>query len=109
VALVFGRAKVYFIAMWRIRFDNGTGPGQWFNYVIGQPNWVAKWALIATVAVIVVPLMVLAIAGLAVGLVVFVALALIVRIAVIIRTVFDGLWPGSRSDGRRNVRVIDRD
>ncbi len=95
--------------MWRVRFDKGTGPGQWFNCAAGQPNWVIKWALIAAVVVIVVPLMLLAMAGLAVGLVVFVALALIVRIAVIIRTAIGGLWPARSSDGRHNVRVIDRD
>lgn len=95
--------------MWRVRFEKGAGPGQWFNRAAGQPNWVTKWALIAAVVVIVVPLMVLAMAGLAVGLVVFVTLALIVRIAVIVRTAVGGLWPARGSDGRRNVRVIDRD
>ena len=95
--------------MWRVRFEKGAGPGQWFNRAAGQPNWVTKWALIAAAVVIVVPLMVLATAGLAVALVVFVTLALIVRIGMIIRTTIDGLWPGRSSDGRRNVRVIDRD
>ena len=95
--------------MWRIRLDENADPGQWARYTAGQPGWVIKCTFIAAVLVVVVPLIVLAVAGMLVGLVVFVLLALFVRLVAIVQAAIDAVWPGRRAGGRRNVNVIDRD
>ena len=96
--------------MWRVRFENGAEPNSRLRYALSQPGWVTKWALAAAAVVVVVPLAMLALAGLVVGLVVFVTIGLLARVVAIVRTAFGGLWPNSsRRDGRDNVRVIDRD
>jgi len=107
--LCWTRSRPTFNDMWRIRLDENADPGRWIRYTAGQPGWVIKWTLIAALVVIVVPLAVLALAGVVVGFVVFVLLALFVRLVAIVRAVIDGVLPSRRRDGRRNVRVIDRD
>ena len=95
--------------MWRTNLDNDPRSGRWLRYVAAQPNWAAKWSLVAAVLVIVVPLAVLALAGLTVGIVVFVILATIMRLASIVRVAARSVWPGGSDGGRRHVRVVDRD
>jgi len=83
-----------------------------FERATGRPGWVAKASLIAAGLVVAVPLVLLALAGLIVGIVVFVTLGLIAQIIMSVGLLIDGLFKpaaGSGADGRRNVRVIDRE
>ena len=95
--------------MWRVRSGSNPWPGRWVGYAVSQPSWVTRLALIAMVLVVVVPLAMLALAGLAVGLVVFVTLGLVARVVMMVRSALGRLRPTGRGDGRNNVRVIDRD
>ncbi len=99
--------------MWR--FDSETfrtvpGFDGVYRRVVGRPSWVTKWALIAAAIVVLVPLMLLALAGLVIGTVVFVLLGLIAQVITFVRSGLHSLsGGGSTSTGRRNVRVIHRD
>lgn len=99
--------------MWRVNFQTFRGNpafDQMYQRVGSKPGWVTKWAFIAAAIVIVVPLAVLALAGMLVGTIVFVLLALIAQVVAIVRTGFESIFGASaQSSGRRNVRVIHRD
>lgn len=96
--------------MWQTDFSTKHGVNRAFEQVTGRPGWVAKASLLAAGLVVVVPLVLLALAGLIVGIVVFVTLGLIAQIILSTGMLLDGLFKGSGgSDGRRNVRVIDRE
>jgi len=104
-------------------FGFQTGPGaQWFGQQ--QPQWLRAFrpgfpltaALVVGGAIVVVPLFILAVAGLVVGATVYFVLN---AIASVIRTINVLLAGGATrssppetetfDDGRRNVRIIHRD
>jgi hypothetical protein len=96
--------------MWRADFTTNQGLNRLFERATGRPGWVAKASLIAAGLVVAVPLVLLALAGLIVGIVVFVTLGLIAQIIMSVGLLLDGLFKSpAASDGRRNVRVIDRE
>lgn len=94
------------------RYDPRMAFGRWYRRVEiagRQPRWVTRTALAAAVVVIVVPLLVLALAGIAVGLIVFAALGLVAWGVSWIKGLLYR-WDDFRFDsGRRNVRVIRRE
>ena len=93
--------------MFRIFLQNHPTMGPYYSRFDSAPGWVKKCALAAAVLMVVVPLVILTVAALTVGIVVFVALAAIVTVGLIIRRMFSRLRPPT-DDGRRNVRVIHR-
>jgi uncharacterized BrkB/YihY/UPF0761 family membrane protein len=96
--------------MWRTDFNTKHGVNHVFEQVTGRPGWVGKASLLAAGLVVVVPLVLLALAGLIVGIVVFVTLGLIAQIIMSVGMLLDGLFKSpTGSDGRHNVRVIDRE
>lgn len=80
--------------------------GVWYERYRSRPSWVVRGALVAAVLVVVVPLVLLTLAAVIVGMLVFAALSLVASIG--------NLFGGGRDvkpsgdDGRRNVRVIQR-
>lgn len=93
--------------MGRVKWDYRTGPSRLYGYAAGQPSWVTRWALIAMVLIVVVPLTLLTLAAVLVGFVVFVTLRLVALVIASVRGVFGRQAPAD--DGRENVQVIDRD
>jgi len=87
--------------------------GPWYAHVNRNPGWVTGIAFFTAVLVVVVPLLLLFAAAMLVGLVVFVTLGLIARIATALRFLWVKATPGSGglglNQGRRNVRVIRPD
>ncbi len=76
---------------------------QAFQVARGQPNWAVRLAVLTFLLVVGIPILVLLmVAGLAAFLVFIVLLAI---------NSFLNLFKGSskRNDGRRNVRIIDRE
>ena len=85
--------------------------GTWYTSVRRQPNWAIKAALAAATLVVVVPIVILTLAAVLTGMVVFSFLALVAGGLRSIRSLFDFSEPSApapRDDGRRNVRVIQR-
>ena len=94
--------------MWRFDYDNMRGyPGfeGVYQRVTGRPSWVSRWAFIAAAIIVIVPLCVLALAGIIVGTVVFVTLGLVAQVMTLVRT---GLGSLRKSD-RQNVRIRHRE
>ena len=82
------------------------GSGRAFRFVIRQPSWVARLALMAAAIVLLAVLAVIVIPAVVIGIVAFVALATVGRV----RAWIGGVRrPNGALDGRRNVRVIVRD
>jgi uncharacterized protein YfaT (DUF1175 family) len=81
----------------------------WYQRVAGQPSWVWKFAAIAALAVLVVPVLMLVFSALAAFLLVFVALGVAHRLGVWLNGLFEKHSGSLRrsDDGRRNVRVVD--
>lgn len=89
------------------RANPGAGLGGLYQQLTGRPSWPIKAALFAGVTVIVVPLVFLALAGLTVGLAVFVVSSLIARVIAWISGDSRSGDPSSGGDGgRRNVRIL---
>jgi hypothetical protein len=94
--------------VWRVDFGQYQRDPRFnavFNRMPVRPNWVLLTAVAVGAFVVVVPLVLLAIAGLVVGLVTFAVLALVAQAVAAVRSLFGGGTSGDR--GRRNVRVID--
>ena len=106
--VVFNVEPPYPLIMWRVYVRNHPKLGPLFVRVEQKPGWVWKIAMLAAVITVVVPLMLLAMAALLVGLVVFITLGIL---ASIISSV-TGLCGAGRSvptndpDERVNVRVM---
>ena len=83
-----------------------SGSGQAFRFVVRQPSWVMRLALMAAAIVLLAVLAVLVIPALLIGIVAFIALATVARVRAWIGGVHR---PNGALDGRRNVRVITRD
>src|SRR5690606_29733470 len=87
-----------------------------YRIVVGQPGWVTKIALACMALVIAVPLILLVLAAIFIGVVVFVALAIIAKLVQMMQALLAGTAAGQPDasindmpdDGRRNVRVIRR-
>jgi len=98
--------------MWRIYLQEHQSLGPLYRRVGGKPGWVGGAALLAATLVVVVPLLLLFAAAVFVGVVVFVMLSMIVWVIRMIQRLGARLalsGGGVGSDGRRNVRVIQRD
>ena len=92
--------------MWRVYIRNSRTFGPIYERIERRPNWVARTALVAAALVVLVPLLVLFIAAIVVGAIVFLTLALIAAVLATVANLFNGL--GLRPAGRKNVRVIER-
>ncbi|MEE9211400.1 MAG: hypothetical protein V3U29_01980 [Phycisphaeraceae bacterium] len=100
--------------MWRVYVREHPTFGSWYHRIERQPGWVSRIAVTAAVLVVVVPLVLLALAAITVGLVVFVTLGLIAQLVVMVRGVFvrggmPSVASGASGGGRRNVRVLRDD
>ena len=96
--------------MWRIYIKNHPQFGPVYERVNTQPSWITKLALSVALIIFFIPLAVLFLAALLVGTVVFVVLALVVRVITVIQNLFSPeRSQTSAEQGRENVRVIDRD
>jgi hypothetical protein len=93
--------------MGRVNWDYRTGPSRLYGYAAAQPSWVTRWALIAMVLIVVVPLALLTLAAVLVGFVVFVTLRLVAVVIASVRGAFGQHAP--EDEGRENVEVNDRD
>ena len=95
--------------MWRVdfgQFQHDPRFGAFFNRVPRRPSWVWATSVMVGVLVVVIPLLLLVMAGLLIGSVTFIVLSLIARAVNAVQSVFGGR--SVRGDqGRRNVRVID--
>ena len=96
---------------WRVYVRGHPQFGPWYQRVESKPGWVWKAAITATLLVIVVPLILLTLAAVLVGVLVFACLGLV---AAVMKLITGGLSPRdprtpSPHDGRQNVRVIDPD
>ncbi|MCC6681152.1 MAG: hypothetical protein IT445_09670 [Phycisphaeraceae bacterium] len=76
---------------------------RWQRGIGGRPAWVTRAALTAGVLVIVVPLVLLTLAAVLVGALVFATLSAVAWLL----GQFSGVGPRA-DDGRRNVRIIER-
>ena len=98
--------------MWRVYIQRHPTISRWYARMERRPSWVAQAAFLAAVLVVVVPILLLFGAAVAIGLVVFLTLALFVWIVEAVRDIWHRLTSGATgrwsSDGRRNVRVIRR-
>lgn len=84
--------------------NEGTGRAQvLFRSVAAQPSWIARIALMTFLLVIGLPILLLFLLALLAGVLIFSVLAVANAIVLRVR----GLL-GRRSDGRENVRVIQR-
>lgn len=101
---------------WLLWLNRG---GYWFNKAKAQPSWVTRTALILATVVFVLPLLALAIAAIVVGLGVLLLLGAILACGRLVRGILGGggsalhseqpgQWSATASDGRVNVRVIER-
>ncbi len=88
---------------WNFNWQGNPVYSRWQHGLGGRPAWVTRAALTAGMLVIVVPLVLLTLAALLVGTLVFAVLS---AVAWLIGQ-FSGVGPRS-DDGRRNVRVIER-
>ena len=103
--------------MWRIYvrkyIEEHPKAGRWYARVERGPSWAIGPAVGVAALVIVVPLVLLSLAAVAAGLIVFLLLALVGQVFSVIRSIWRGLT-GQRdgaplaADGRHNVRVIHR-
>ena len=97
--------------MWRVYYtqmqqDPRFGP--FITWVqAGRSGWVLATAVMVGLMVVVIPLVLLALAGLFVGVMTFVVLSLLVRAYEALQSLFSGRGSYPSADGRRNVRVID--
>jgi len=92
--------------MWKAQFHRFQS-GRLYEQVATSPGWVTKTALTAAAIVIVVPLAVLALAGVLVGAIVFVTLGLIARVVAIAGGLAGKMSAhGGQNTGRDNVRII---
>jgi hypothetical protein len=96
--------------MWRMYIREHETIGPWVRKVEGQPSWVTKAALTATVLVVAVPVVLLTLAAIVVGVAVFALLGLAAMGIGAVRQIFAGPHVPSEpmDDGRRNVRVMRR-
>lgn len=105
--------------MWRVYLRQHQTIGPWMSRLETRPNWVIKAAVLATVLMIVIPIVLLCAAALLVGLAVFLALAVVSTLMVAVKRFLyhmigrpdttpgrhDLESPYHHDDGRRNVRV----
>lgn len=93
---------------WKVYVREHPQYGTWYRRVEGRPGWVWKWAVGAALLVIVVPLILITLAAVAVGALVFLVLG---AVASVLRLFSSSprhiLRPPSGNDGRENVRIID--
>ena len=86
------------------------GPLQWGDAAVraAKPlSFPAKLAIAAALAVLLVPAIALVLIAMAVAVVVFALFLAVMLARAMLRSVFS-LFSGTRDDGRRNVRVIQR-
>jgi divalent metal cation (Fe/Co/Zn/Cd) transporter len=82
--------------------------GVWYGRVQRQPNWVTKLAVTVAVITVVLPLLLLTLAAVVLAVAVFIIGSLVAAGMRAVAGLFGGGVSGSRRDGRRNVRVIQR-
>ena len=100
--------------MWRILLQNNRMAQPFLATASKYPAWVMRTAFTAAAITIILPMIVIVLAGLLIGFTVFFVLSIIARIMQLL-----GLEPASQhgtsapeqpvSDGRDNVRVMDGD
>lgn len=79
---------------------------RWSEQVNRQPSWVLKISIGFALIAVVLPVLILALTGLAVGFVVFLLASVIARVLGLFRTPFSNCPP--TNNPRQNVRVIER-
>lgn len=91
----------------------------WLNRARQQPSWTTKAALVCAAAIIVLPLLALALAALVVGAAIFLVLGGVLAGIRVLQNAWAGLFsmsshtnsmhmPTDPDEGRQNVRVIRR-
>jgi hypothetical protein len=91
--------------MWRVFIQQNPALGSIHARLNRHPSWVTRTAILCTLAVIMVPLVLLILAGLLVGALVFAVLSVVARTM----DLFGGAAVSRPEPLRRNVRVIDED
>ena len=91
---------------WKVYVREHPQYGQWYRRVEGRPGWVWKAAVTAALLVVVIPLVLISLAALLVGALVFIVLGVIASILRLFQPT-DRTPAGPPSDGRENVRIID--
>lgn len=79
---------------------------RWSKQVNRQPSWVLKISIGFALIAVVLPVLILALTGLAVGFVVFLLASVVARVLGLFRTPASDYPP--TNDPRQNVRVIER-
>ena len=96
---------------WRVYVRDHPQYGRWYQRVEGRPGWVWKSAITAAVLIIIIPLVLLSLAAILVGVLVFLVLGLIASILRLFqpgnRSGQPPMSPRSADDGRENVRIMD--
>lgn len=93
---------------WKVYVREHPKYGTWYRRVEGRPGWVWKWAIGAALLVIVVPLILITLAAVVVGTVVFVVLGFIASVLRLFLPSDRPVKTPSNADaGRENVRIID--
>ena len=94
--------------MWRVFIRNHPTLGPWFVKVERKPGWVRTSALLAALITVAMPLVLLAMAAMFVGVVVFMTLGAIASIVSLLGQFVNrvGQRGRAKADGRINVRVI---
>jgi len=87
---------------WKQRVRDDPRFGGYYRVVADRPSWVTRAALMAVVLVVVVPLVLLTLAAVLVGVVVFTVLRLLT--GAVPRTTRQP--PQASEPGRENVRII---
>lgn len=98
----------YAKTMWRIIFSQHPLTAPWYRRLQGRPPWIIKTTLLVALLVLVIPLVVLVMTAVIVGAAVFAVLSLAAAANASLRAIVDRVLRGSSADGRRNVRVIER-
>jgi hypothetical protein len=98
----------YANTMWRIIFSQHPLTAALYRRLQGRPPWIIKSAVLTALLVLVIPLVALVLTALIVGVTVFAVLMLAARANAWLRALVDRLLHGPADDGRRNVRVVER-
>ena len=90
--------------MWRQYLRSHPRFSVWYERLDRSPGWVNRIAVTAAVLTVVLPLVLLALAALVVGVIVFTLLSIVARLLALLAG-----GGAAVPDGRVNVRVVRRD
>lgn len=98
------------VMSWRHRFSQFSGPG-FDPRQVAQANWAAGVSFLIALAFVLIPLLVVLLAGLGIGMLCYILLSAVNAVLNLLQAPMrtsDTSAQGSRRDaeGRRNVRVI---